>query len=152
MFMPALKRVIRLSEKSRREPFLGSTFYVVDLVEPVLDDFRYAFVGERTVNGTACRLVESVPKDPAKHLYGKTVAAIDPVELVVWQSELYDQERAPFKILTVEKFEKIDGHWTPRVQRMKDLRDGEVSILDLQEIEYDAPLLDETFELAHLLR
>lgn len=152
MYLPVLQRVIRLSEKTRREPFLGSTFYIYDMIQPVLDDFTYAFVGERTVSARNCRLVESVPKDPDSKLYGKTVVAVDPQDLLVLAAELYDREGHLFKVLTVEQIEQIDGHWTALVQRMENAQDQTASRLEILEIRYDVPILDEVFELANLMR
>lgn len=152
MYLPVLQRMVRLSKQTRREPFLGSDFYVHDMIRPALDDFTYAFVGERTVDGRRCRLVESVPKDPERELYGKSIAAVDPQDLLVLRVELYDKENTLFKVLTVERIEKVDGHWTALVQRMENAQDETASRLDILEIQYDVPILDDVFEIAHLLR
>jgi hypothetical protein len=151
-YMPSMKRVIRLAEKNRREPFLGSTFYITDLVAPPLDDFTYEFVGEEEVGGRHCKLVESLPKDPQKELYGKTVFAIDPKDLVIMRSQFFDERGKSFKILTMEKIEKIDDWWTPLRQRMDNIRDETSSTLEVLEIEYRVPLSDDLFHLSHLGR
>ncbi|MFQ5666248.1 MAG: outer membrane lipoprotein-sorting protein [Candidatus Binatia bacterium] len=151
-YVPALKRVIRLSEKTRREPFLGSTFYVTDMVAPALDDFTYQFVGEETVGGRKTRLVESVPKIPDREFYGKSILAIDPTDLVVLRAQLYDQKGNLFKVLTVETIEKIKGHWTPMHQRMENVQDHTTSQLQTVEINYGVPLSDEMFHIAYLGR
>jgi hypothetical protein len=152
VYIPAMKRVIRLTEKTRREPFLGSTFYVVDMVQPALDDFTYSFVGDDTVGGRACRLVQSVPKNPEKELYGKSVFAIDPHDLVVMRVRLYDRKGELFKLLTVEKIEKIDGYWTPMMQRMENVQDHTVSELRTLKVEYGEKLPDDFFHLSYLGR
>ena len=152
MYLSSMRRAIRLSEKTRREPFLGSTFYVIDMVEPALDDFTYRFVGEQEVGGRACRLVESMPKKPEKEFYGKSVSAVDPKDLVVMRSELYDQKGKLFKVLTVEKLEKIDGFWTALLERMEDVQDQTSSLLETIEITYRVPLTDDTFHVSNLLR
>lgn len=151
-YMPSMKRVIRLAEKNRREPFLGSTFYITDLVAPPLDDFTYEFVGEEDVGGRHCRIVESRPKNPEKELYGKTLFAIDPKDLVIMRSQFFDDRGKPFKVLTTEKIEKIDDWWTPLRQRMDDLRDDTSSTLEVLEIHYRVPLSDEIFRIAYLGR
>lgn len=152
VWMPTMKRSIRLSETSRREPFLSSTFYIIDMVEPALDDFTYQFVGEKEVGGRACRLIETLPKNPQKEFYGKTVSAVDPVDLVVMQSHLYDPKGELVKVLTIEKIEKIDGFWTPLLERMDNVRDKTTSELQTLEIRYREPLSDETFHISHLVR
>jgi hypothetical protein len=151
-YMPSMRRVVRLTEKSRREPFLGSTFYVTDMVAPALDDFTYDFVGEEEVGGRKCRLVQALPKHPEKELYGKSISAIDPVDLVVMRTEFFDQKGKAFKVHHVDRIEKIDGYWTPLLQRMQDVQDRTESRLETTKVEYNAPLDDDVFHIAHLGR
>jgi outer membrane lipoprotein-sorting protein len=151
-YMPSMKRVIRLAEKNRREPFLGSTFYITDLVAPPLDDFTYEFLAEEEVGGRHCRIVESVPKNPEKELYSKTIFAIDPKDLVIMRSQSFDERGKPFKVLTTEKLEKIDDWWTPLRQRMDNLSDETSSTLEVLEIQYRVPLTDDLFRIAYLGR
>jgi hypothetical protein len=151
-YMPLLRRVIRLSEKTRREPFLGSTFYVNDMIAPSVDDFVYRFVGEEEIGQRRCRLVESLPRDAGRELYGKTIFAIDPDDLVIMRTQLFDQELKPAKVLITERIEKVDGFWTPLVQRMEDQRDGTDSLLETVEITYRAPIGDDIFDLAYIGR
>jgi hypothetical protein len=152
MYVPFMKRILRLSEKTRREPFLGSTFYVNDIVEPPIDDYTYAFVGTETVGQRSCQLVESVPKNAAGETYGRSVVAIDPVDLVVLRAQLYDHDGKLLKIHTVDKLEKVDGYWTPLLQTMQNVQESGASELETLEIQYNAPIGDEVFREAHLGR
>jgi hypothetical protein len=151
-YLPTMQRVMRLSEASRREPFLGSAFYLVDLVRPALDDFTYAFVGEVTLQGRACRLVEATPKDPDAEAYGRAVLAIDPDDLVVMRTELFDTDGRPLKVLHVDVLEPREGHWTAVRQRMVYLPANETSRLIVERIDYDATLPQDIFTVAHLGR
>lgn len=151
-YMPSMKRVIRLAEKNRREPFLGSTFFITDLVAPPLDDFTYKFLGQEDVGGRRCRLIESLPKKPGKELYGRTIFAVDPKDLVIMRSQFFDEQGKPFKVLITEKLEKIDDWWTPMLERMDNLRDDTSSTLEVLEIHYRVPLSDEIFRIAYLGR
>jgi hypothetical protein len=151
-YMPSMKRVIRLAEKNRREPFLGSTFYITDLVAPPLDDFTYRYLGEEDLGGRHCRLVESLPKNPEKELYGKTIFAVDPKDLVIMRSEFFDERSRRFKVLTTLKIEKIDDWWTPLRQRMDNVLDDASSTLEVLEIQYRVPLSDDVFRIAYLGR
>jgi negative regulator of sigma E activity len=152
MYVPFMKRILRLSEKTRSEPFLGSTFYVNDIVEPPIDDYTYAFVGTDTVGQRSCQLVESVPKNAEGKTYGKSVFAIDPIDLVVLRVQLYDHDGKLLKVHTVDKLEKVDGYWTPRMQTMQNVQESGASELETLEIQYNAPIGDEVFREAHLGR
>jgi hypothetical protein len=152
MYLPFMKRVVRLTEKTRREPFLGSTFYVDDMIDRELDDFTYRFVGEDTVHQRACKLVEATPKDPAAEAYSRAIFAIDPVDLVVMRAQLFDHDGKLQKIQTTETIEKIDGYWTPRLQTMENVQDSEKSQLTTLETTYNAPIGDDIFREAYLGR
>lgn len=152
MYLPFMRRIVRLSAQTRREPFLGSTFFVDDLIERPLDAYRYAFVGEETIGQRPCRLVEAIPLQPAEEPYGRVVAAIDPADLVVVRAQLYAHDGTLFKVHTVDTLEKIDGHWTPRAQTMDNVHDHTSSRLTTTEVRYDAPIGDDIFREAYLGR
>ncbi len=152
VYLPFMKRIVRLSDKTRREPFLGSTFYVDDIIEPAIDDYTYRFVGDDVVQQRNCRLVESLPKDPARETYSKSILAIDPLDLVVLRVQLFDKEGRLLKVHTIETLEKIDGYWTPRKQVMHNVQDDEKSQLLTVAVQYNAGLGDDIFREAYLGR
>lgn len=152
MYIPAVKRAMQISDETRKQPFLGSDFYVSDMVRPELDAFGYRFVGEEKIGERAARLVEAVPKDPEHELYGKTVSAIDPADLLVLRVQFFDPKGTLIKVWTLEKVEKIDGTWTPLVQRMQALTEQHESRLTLTEVQYGADLPADIFNRTYLTR
>jgi len=152
MKVAAAKTVVRIADEVRKQPFLGSTFYVADLVEPALDDFNYKYAGEFEVLGRKCMLVESTPKNPEKEVYSKTIYAIDPKDLLVLRRQFFDPKGAVMKVWTVEKVEKIDNFWTIMDQRMSNVQDNQQSRLDVEEVKYNVELPDSMFTPKHLLR
>ena len=152
IYVPAMKRAIQVNNETRKQPFLGSDFYVYDMVRPEFDAYTYSFVGEDTVGGRHCKLIESVPKTSGDDLYSKTITAVDPVDLVVVRTEFFDQEGKRFKVWTIEKLEKIDGMWTPVIQQMANVQDHHQSRIELQEVHYNADVPDERFRRAYLIR
>jgi outer membrane lipoprotein-sorting protein len=145
-YLPKLtSRAVEVMAAARQEPFLGSDFYVSDLVAPDVDAYTYRLVGEETIDGRAARLVEAVPKNPSAEPYARTVLAIDPKELLVLRVQTYDAKGEPFKVWKLEKVEKIDGYWTPLRQTMTNVRQGTTSVLEIREVRYNAELRDELF-------
>jgi hypothetical protein len=152
IYIPMVKRAIRIAEEARKQQFLGSDFYVSDLVTPDLDAFEYSFVGEEEIGGRKARLVQAVPKDPEEEIYGKTVFAIDAEDLLVLRSELFDKKGHLFKVLTIEKWEKVGGHWTPMEQVMKDVQGETSSKIVVNEIKWGLDLPDGMFDRSYLLQ
>jgi hypothetical protein len=148
----ASRSSVRVSAEVRRQPFLGSTFYVSDLVMPELDRFTYRFVGERELLGRKCRLVEMTPKAPAEEVYPKTVLALDPGDQIILQREFFDRSGSLFKVWTIDEVEKIDGFWTLTGQEMANVQDKSKSRLDVLAVTYNAELPDVMFTPKYLLR
>jgi len=97
-------------------------------------------------------LVEAIPKEPQSDIYGKSVQAIDPTDLLILRREFLDEDGKPFKVWEVEKLQKIDGVWTFSEQKMTDLKENHTSRLDVAEITYNVDLPDEMFTPKYLLR
>lgn len=148
----ASRNAVRVSEEIRKQPFLGSAFYVSDLVLPELDDYTYKYVGKDVVGGRSVTLVEMTPKSADKSIYGKTVLALDPKDLLVMRREFYDAKGDKLKVWTIDKVEQIDGNWTLTGQEMQNLKDNSKSRLDISEIKYNAELPDLMFTPKYLLR
>jgi len=152
MYIPQVKRAMQISDETRKQPFLGSDFYVSDMVRPELGAFDYRVVGEEKIGERSVKLIEAVPKDPEHELYGKTVSAIDPTDLLVLRVQFFDAKGGLIKVWTLEKVEKVDGMWTPLVQRMQALQEQHESRLTLTEVKYNADLPTDVFNRTYLTR
>ena len=97
-------------------------------------------------------LVEMTPKQSDKDIYGKTVLALDPKDLLVLRREFFDHKGNKVKVWTIDKVEQIDGVWTLTGQEMQNLPDNTRSRLDVRGIKYNADLPDAMFTPAYLLR
>jgi len=153
-FMKAVftRKPLEVLGEVRQRPFLGSTFYIADLVEPRVDDYTYSFVGTEELLGRQCRLVESVPKKMRDQIYGRTVVAIDPKELLVLKRQFFDEDRKPAKLWVVERVEHVDGFSPLTVQRMTDLRTNEEWVLRIRDVHYNVDIPDSIFDPSYLAR
>lgn len=148
----ASRNPVRVQEGIRTQPFLGSAFYVSDLVLPEVDDYTYKYLGKDVVGGRSVSLVEMTPKDPAKEVYAKTVLALDPKDLLIMRREFFDKKGDKVKVWTIDKVEQIDGVWTLTGQEMQNLQDKTKSRLDISEVKYNAELPDAMFTPKYLTR
>ena len=148
----ASRTVVEVSEEIRKQPFLGSTFYVSDLVEPKIGDFTYSFVGEEELLGRKCKLVEARPKNPKDELYSKTILSLDPTDLLILKRQFFDPEGNLLKVWTIEKVEKVDGIWSLMKQKMDNVQEKASSNLDVVSIKYGVDLKEMMFTPKYLLR
>lgn len=148
----ASRTVVEVSDEIRKQPFLGSTFYVSDLVEPKIGAFTYSFVGEEELLGRPCKLVEARPKDPKDEIYSKTILSLDPKDLLILKRQFFDPEGKLLKVWTIEKVEKVDGIWSLLKQKMDNVQEKASSNLDVVSIKYGVELKDMMFTPKYLLR
>jgi hypothetical protein len=148
----ASRNPVRVQEGVRTQPFLGSAFYVSDLVLPEVDNYTYKYLGKDVVGGRSVNLVEMTPKDPANEVYAKTVLALDPKDLLILRREFFDKNGDKVKVWTIDKVEQIDGIWTLTGQEMQDLKGKTKSRLDVSDVKYNAELPDLMFTPKYLTR
>ncbi len=148
----ASRSAIQVSEDVRQQPFLGSTFYVSDLVMPDLDDYDCKYVGKDVIEDRTVTLVEMTPKDADADIYGKTISALAPEDNLVLRREFFDKDGKKIKVWTVDKVDKIGDVLSPTGQKMEDLRDGKTSRLDVGEVDFEAEVTDDIFKPRYLLR
>lgn len=147
------RTIVRVAEEVRSQPFLRSTFFIADLVEPHVDAYTYKSLGDGTeIGGRYCKRVESTPKNPAKEVYGKIIACIDPKDKLVVQREFFDRKGQPWKTWRVESFKQIDGLWTPMIQDMHNVQEKSESRIETVEIKYNTDLPDSMFTPDYLRR
>jgi len=152
VYIPLIRRAMRIADDTRKQAFLGSDFYVSDLVAPQIDLYSYRFVGDKEVLGRKCRLVEAVPKDIEGEIYSKAIFAVDPADKLILESTFFDTDGELLKIWRAEKLERVDENWTILQQSVENVQDKTTSTLIVDSIEYDATLPSGAFSRERLLR
>jgi hypothetical protein len=143
---------VRVKDQIRTQPFLESAFYVSDLVEPKLEAYTYKMVGEEGIGGRKVKLVEATPKNPAEEIYGKTIVAIDPTDLLILRRQFFDKDGKLVKTWTVDLVDEVEGVKTIRDQRMENVKDGSKASLKTTEIDYGVEISDSMFKPEYLSR
>ncbi len=141
---------VQVQEDVRTQPFLGSAFYVSDLVLPNVEDYAYRYLGRDVVGGRSVTLVEMTPRTPADQVYAKTILALDAKDKLIMRREFFDAKGARVKVWTIDKVEQIDGIWTLSGQHMENLQDKTAARLDISEVTYNAELPDSMFTPKYL--
>jgi len=72
LYMPALRKVRRISGKSVNDYFMGSDFTYDDMGDRNVDEDTHTLKGQELVNGSECRVVESVPVEDLNFTLNKT--------------------------------------------------------------------------------
>jgi hypothetical protein len=110
LYLPALKRVKRISSVNKSGPFVGSEFAFEDFTALELGKFDYRHLGEEPCGELVCDVVERVPRYEHSG-YSRQKAWIDREVHQVRKVEFYDRKDALLKTLTLDDYRRYDGGW-----------------------------------------
>lgn len=111
IYLPALRRVRRISSDSKGDYFMGSDFTYDDLGDRHPNMDTHKILREETIDGKACYVVESVPKD-ANYMYSKTITWVMKDNFLGLKREFYDDRGRLLKTLSLKNYDRISGFWT----------------------------------------
>ena len=151
IYLPALKRVKRISSDDKSDYFMGSDFTYDDLGDRKLDDDSHKLLREEKVDGVECYVVESTPKDE-DYMYSKTVTWVRKDNFLGVKKEFYDEDGEFLKTLHVEKFEKISGVWIIEKLKMENTQNNHKTIMELSNIKVNTGVPDSKFTQRMMMR
>ena len=151
IYLPALKKVKRISSDSKSDYFMGSDFTYDDLGDRKLDADVHKLLREETLDGKACYVVESVSKDE-DYMYTKTITWIQKDNFVGVKKEFYDEDEDLLKILTIKKVEKISGFWIVSKSEMKNVQKNHSTIIQLSDIQVNTGVATSKFTERMMMR
>ena len=129
LYLPALKRVKRISSSNRSGSFMGSEFAYEDMSTPEVEKFTYRYLRDEPCGGATCTVSERVPTD-RKSGYSRQLVWRDRDELRVQKVEYYDRKDAHLKTLTLGSYERyLDRYWQAGEMTMVNHLTGKSTVL-----------------------
>ncbi|MBE0662777.1 MAG: outer membrane lipoprotein-sorting protein [Bacteroidales bacterium] len=144
IYLPALKRVRRISSDSKSDYFMGSDFTYDDMGDRHPNEDTHTLLREETINGKASYVVESVPKD-ATYMYSKTITWVMKDNFLGLKREFYDRNGKLLKVLNIKKFDKIEGFWVILETEMKNVQKDHRTDIHFSKVEINKGLSDNQF-------
>jgi Outer membrane lipoprotein-sorting protein len=146
LYLPALDRVRRISSGRKGGRFVGSDFYYEDLEERHPEEDVHRIVGEESVSGVVCRILESTPVNEDNSVYSKRVSWIDPQTLLPMRVDYYEKNaNTPSKRFHLIKKARVQGYWTIMRSGMTDLKSGHETQMIADTVIYDRRLPESLF-------
>ncbi|MDA3890760.1 MAG: outer membrane lipoprotein-sorting protein [Salinivirgaceae bacterium] len=151
IYLPALKKVKRISSDSKSDYFMGSDFTYDDLGDRKLNADNHKLLREETKNGKLCYVVESKSKDE-DYMYSKTITWIDKSTFVGVQKEFYDEDAELLKILTIKKVETIAGIYVITNSEMKNVQKNHSTTMVLSNVIINSGISSDKFSERMMMR
>ena len=152
IFLPAFKRVKRISSANKSRPFVGSEFYYEDLVSIELPKYHYLYLGEEEIHGQPCFKVQFTPTYENSG-YSRQIVYLDKQYYRVQKVEFFDPQNALLKTLTANGYHQYLGkYWRPDVLHMINHRNNRETIMQWKNIKMKNGLSRQDFTVVALKR
>ena len=118
LYLPALKRVKRITSRNKSGPFMASEFAYEDISSQEVEKYTYKWLRDEELDGVDCYVVERYPVDKQSG-YTRQVAWIDKAEYRPWKIDFYDRKESLLKTLTYSDYKQyLDKFWRASVMEM----------------------------------
>lgn len=149
LWLPALKRVKRISSGNRSGPFVGSEFAYEDLVAQEVDKYEYRWIRDERCGELTCAVVERTPRYDGSG-YARQLVWWDLEEYRVQRIEYYDRKDTHLKTLVYDAYVERDGFWRPVRMRMENHQNGKSTELAFEGWTFGTGIAEAEFTAARL--
>ncbi len=151
LYLPALKRVKRISSSNKSGPFVGSEFAFEDFTAIELNKFDYRYVGEEACGELVCDVVERLPRYENSG-YTRQVSWIDQTDYQIRKVEFYDRRNDLLKVLVLDDYRNYDGVWRAHRLSMSNVQTKKQTDLVYGDYEFGVGLDENDFVKGRLSR
>ncbi|MBL4839029.1 MAG: outer membrane lipoprotein-sorting protein [Kordiimonadaceae bacterium] len=145
LYLPALKRVKRISSANKSGPFVGSEFAFEDFTSTELKKYDYKYTGEETIDGMKLDILERYPLYKNSG-YTKQVSWVDQTVFQVRKIEFYDRKGALLKTLKLNDYKEYDGGvWRAHMLEMNNHLTGKSTTISYSDYVFNTGLTDKDF-------
>jgi len=153
LYLPALKRVKRISSRNKSGSFMGSEFAYEDIASQEVEKYSYKWLRDEMYENMECFVIERYPVDKENSGYIRQVAWLDKEHYRTWRVEYYDRKDAHLKTLTLAGYKKYsDRFWRPAELNMVNHQTGKSTELQFSNYRFNVGLGDEDFSKNSLKR
>ena len=145
LYLPAIKRVKRISSRNKSGPFMGSEFAFEDLGSQEVEKYAYRYLSDEPCGDWQCYVIERVPAYQYSG-YTKQIAWIDQDFYRVTKTEYYDRKFTLLKTLTMLDYQQyLDHYWRPSLMEMVNHQTGKSTTLKWHNYQFKTDLTDRDF-------
>lgn len=152
LYLPALKRIKRISSKNKSGPFMGSEFAYEDISSQEVDKYTYKYIKDETLNDIDCFVIERYPA--YKHSgYTRQLVWINKQEYRPEKIMFYDRKNALLKTLIYSDYKQyLNQFWRADNMHMENHQTGKSTLLSWQDYKFKTGLSDRDFSRNSLKR
>ena len=140
LYLPAIKRVKRISSRNRSGPFMGSEFAFEDLSSQELDKYDYRYLRDEACSVYQCYVIERIPLYDNSG-YTRQIVWLDQAELRSIRIQYYDRKDELLKTLDFSGYQEYSGgYWRADKMEMINHQTGKSTTLLWFNYDFETPL------------
>lgn len=139
IYLPALKKIKRISSDSKSDYFMGSDFTYDDLGDRKPKQDVHKILREEKYKNEDCYVVESTPKDE-DYMYSKTVTWVIKDKWIGLKKEFYDEDGELLKTLNIKEYKKIKDYWLILSSEMRNVQKEHKTTMKLENVTVDSSI------------
>lgn len=152
LYLPALKRVKRISSSNKSGPFMGSEFAYEDISSQEIEKYTYKFVKDDNLDGKDVFVIERFPQYENSG-YKRQIVWMDKAMYQPLKVEFYDRRNSLLKTLTQHEFRQYLGkYWRPARMEMVNHKNGKSTTLTFLDYKFANGFGDRDFNKNSLKR
>ncbi|MDA9230440.1 outer membrane lipoprotein-sorting protein [Alphaproteobacteria bacterium] len=152
MFLPALKRVKRISSVNKSGPFMGSEFAFEDFSSQEVGKYSYQWLRDEACGERTCHVTERRPLYQHSG-YTRLISWTDTTDYQVRKIVYYDRKDALLKTLTFEGYRQyMNKYWRAHELFMQNHLSKKTTLLRWDEYEFSTGLSQSDFDQNSLKR
>ncbi len=153
LYLPALKRVKRISSRNKSGSFMGSEFAYEDISSQEVEKYTYKWIRDEVYDGQQCFVVEFSPVDKKNSGYTRQVTWIDKNEYRTLKVDYFDRKNSHLKTLTFTGYKNyLDRYWRADEMYMVNHQTGKSTQLVFTNYKFRTGLKDRDFNKNSLKR
>lgn len=146
LYLPAIKRVKRISSGNKSGPFLGSEFAFEDLTSFEVPKFTYKYLKDEMVDGIDCFVIEATPRYGGSG-YTREILWIDKVRYLSLKVEYIDRKNTLLKTLFFKNHQLYsNNYWRANEMLMVNHQNGKSTQLTWEHYQFKTGLTDRDFD------
>ena len=152
LYLPALKRVKRISSANKSGSFMGSEFAFEDITSQEVEKYTYKWIRDEEYQNEKCFVFERYPTYKNSG-YTRQVVWLDQKDYKVLQIKFYDRKNTPLKTLTQSNFKQyLEKYWYPGTMYMENHQTGKSTLITWKNYKFNNGLDEKDFDKNSLKR
>ena len=151
LWLPAFKKIRRISAKKKADSFMGSDLSYEDMTSRQIEDYNFTIIKEDNINNQDCYVMKSEPKKGIKSEYSKHLTWVTKDKYLPIKEESYDKDNdllkaKNFKYIEIDSFDLINEIFVENIQKKSN------TLLKFSNLKINTNIKDNLFQEKNMKR